>query len=177
MMQEALVYPYSLNRAGIEAVLPHRGDIFVCQSLLIEGPHKFKGIARWPLDNVVIQGHFPGLPVVPGVLLIETMAQLAGAGLLAGDPYVKSLTGDLIGVLASVRKCVFKHPVQTQCDVEFSIQCRQMAPLAVQVESNVRVHNLEVAQLDILMVYTSRHKLIVAMSDNHNDLAPETRTP
>lgn len=163
MTQETLYYPFALNRSGIEALLPHRGDIFVCQSLTIEGPHQFKGVARWPLDNKIIQGHFPGLPVVPGVLLIETMAQLAGAGLLAGDPYVKSLTGDLIGVLASVRKCVFKHPVLPQCDVKFVIQCRQMAPLAVQVASTVNVNKMEVAQLDILMVYASRQKLMSAM--------------
>lgn len=164
MTQETLHYPFTLCRSAIEALLPHRGDIFVCQSLAIEGPHHFKGVARWPLDNVVIQGHFPGLSVVPGVLLIETMAQLAGAGLLAGDPYVKSLTGDFLGVLASVRKCIFRHPVLPQCDVEFAIQCRQMAPLAVQVASTVNVDKMEVAQLDILMVYTSRQQLMGAMS-------------
>jgi 3-hydroxyacyl-[acyl-carrier-protein] dehydratase len=110
MTQQALHYPFTLERAQIATLLPHRGDIFVCQQVVVQGPHQFQGRARWPQDNAVIQGHFPGLPVVPGVLLIEAMAQLAGAGLLAGDP-MRSLTGDLVGVLASVRKCVFKHPV------------------------------------------------------------------
>jgi 3-hydroxyacyl-[acyl-carrier-protein] dehydratase len=160
MTQETLHYPFSLDRAEIQALLPHRGDLFVCQGLCVQGPHQFKGLARWPLDNVVIQGHFPGLPVVPGVLLIETMAQLAGAGLLAGDPYVRSLTGDLIGVLASIRKCLFKQPVLPQSDIDFAIQCRQMAPLAVQVTATVSVSQLEAAQLDILMVYTSRQQLM-----------------
>lgn len=163
MTAEGLVYPFTLDRPAIQALLPHRGDIFVGEHVLVEGPHHFKGVARWPLENGVIQGHFPGLPVVPGVLLIEAMAQLAGAGLLAGDPYVRSLTGDLVGVLASVRKCLFKRPVVPQTDVEFRIQCRQMAPMAVQVGATVHVNAAEVAQLDILMVYTARSQLMAAL--------------
>lgn len=164
MTKEVLRYPFALDRCEIEALLPHRGDIFVCQHVTIQGPHQFKGTARWPLDNAVIQGHFPGLPVVPGVLLIETMAQLAGAGLLAGDPYVRSITGDLLGVLASVRKCLFKHPVLPERDVEFAIQCRQMAPMAVQVAATVKAGDIEVAQLDIVMVYTSRDQMMSALT-------------
>lgn len=163
MTADAPVYPFTLDRPAIQALLPHRGDIFVGEHVLVEGPHHFTGVARWPLENGVIQGHFPGLPVVPGVLLIEAMAQLAGAGLLAGDPYVRSLTGDLVGVLASVRKCLFKRPVVPQTDVEFRIQCRQMAPMAVQVGATVHVNAAEVAQLDILMVYTARSQLMAAL--------------
>ncbi|MDP2369861.1 3-hydroxyacyl-ACP dehydratase FabZ family protein [Rhodoferax sp.] len=162
MTKEVLHYPFALGRTEIEALLPHRGDIFVCQHLTVEGKHHFKGTARWPLANAVIQGHFPGLPVVPGVLLIEAMAQLAGAGLLAGDPYVRSLTGDLLGVLASVRKCLFKHPVQPERDVEFVMHCRQMAPTAVQVAASVTTGEIEVAQLDIVVVYTSRQQMMSA---------------
>ncbi len=163
MMAEILSYPFTLERLAIQALLPHRGDIFACEHVTVEGPHHFKGVACWPLDNGVIQGHFPGLPVVPGVLLIEAVAQLAGAGLLAGDPYVRALTGDLIGVLASVRKCTFKRPVLPQSDVEFRIRCRQMAPMAVQVGASVYVGAAEVAQLDILMVYTTRPQLMVSL--------------
>ncbi len=156
-------YPSELNRLQIEALLPHRGAIFVCQHLTIKGPHSFVGTANWPLDNPIIQGHFPGLPVVPGAFLIETAAQLAGAGLLAGDPYVKSLTGDLLGVLASVRKCVFKQPVLPGHAVVFAIACRQMAPMAVQVIATVNTRGLEAALLDIVMVYTAKGQVLDAL--------------
>jgi 3-hydroxyacyl-[acyl-carrier-protein] dehydratase len=159
MSDSAHVYPIRLDRQEIADLLPHRGDIFVCRSLVIEGPHQYSGVASWPLDNGVIRGHFPGLPLVPGVMLIETMAQLAGAGLLAGDPYVKTLPSESVGVLAAVRNCWFKNPVKPETEVTFSIKCRQMAPLLVQVSSQVSVDALEVARLEVAMAYVPRDQL------------------
>jgi 3-hydroxyacyl-[acyl-carrier-protein] dehydratase len=166
MSAEPPTYPFVLDRAAIEDLLPHRGDIFVCQQVTVEASNHFRGIACWPAANAIIEGHFPGLPLVPGVFLIEAAAQLAGAGLLAGDPYVQTLTGDLVGVLAAVRKTVFKRPVLPDRDVEFLIRCRQMAPMAVQVTASVQVDGREAAELDILMAYTPRPELIAALSGN-----------
>jgi 3-hydroxyacyl-[acyl-carrier-protein] dehydratase len=159
-------YPIRLQRGDIEQVLPHRGAIFVCERLTIEGPHQFHGVASWPNDNAVIQGHFPGMPIVPGVMLIESMAQFAGAGLLAGDPYVKTLPQDSVGVLAAVRNCWFKQPVLPDQDVEFFIQCRQMAPLLVQVNARVKVAELEVAKLEIALAYAPREQLLATGTVN-----------
>jgi len=157
-------YPFTLDRAGIEAVLPHRGDIFACDRLVIHGTHSYTGYARWHSDNRILAGHFPGLPIVPGVLLIEGLAQLAGAGLLAGgDPYLKSLVGDWVGVLASVRNCRFTSPVRPNVDVEFIIQCRQMGPLAVQVTASVSATDVAVGQLEILLAYASNEQISAAL--------------
>ncbi|MHB8743758.1 MAG: 3-hydroxyacyl-ACP dehydratase FabZ family protein [Sulfuricaulis sp.] len=160
-------YPYALERLAIEKLVPHRGDIFVCQRLIIEGPYKFTGTAHWPLDNGLIRGHFPGLPVVPGVLLIEAAAQLAVAGMLADDPYVKSLT-NVMGLLASVRKCQFKKMVLPQRDVEFSIHWRLMAPNAAQVSAIVNVEQTEAARLDMLIAYSHKQQVV----DVFNNTAP-----
>ncbi|SMF25880.1 3-hydroxyacyl-ACP dehydratase FabZ family protein [Pseudogulbenkiania subflava] len=162
MSEQDYQYPMRLQRGDIEQILPHRGTIFVCQQLTIEGPHQFHGVASWPHDNAVIQGHFPGMPIVPGVMLIESMAQFAGAGLLAGDPYVKTLPQDSVGVLAAVRNCWFKQPVLPGHDVEFFIQCRQMAPLLVQVNAQVKVAEQEVAKLEVALAYAPRSQLQAA---------------
>ncbi len=147
-------YPLTLTRDDIENLIPHRGVIFVCQHLLIEGPHTFRGVARWALDNAIIQGHFPDMPVVPGVMLIEATAQLAGAGLLRGDPYVKTLPPGMVGVLGGVRNCWFKSPVLPNADVEFQIQCRQLAPMAVQVNALVNTAGVEAGKMDVVIAYT-----------------------
>lgn len=149
-------FPFTLDRQAIEQLLPHRGPIFACKQLTATGPRAFRGIAHWPLDNAVIQGHFPGFPMVPGVMLIEAVTQLAGAGLLAADPYAQTLTGDRVGVLASVRRCAFKQPVLPEQDVHFEINCRQMGTEAVQVTAVATVDACEVAQLETLMVYANR---------------------
>lgn len=155
-------YPITLDREAIARFIPHRGAIFTCQKLIIDGPHDFHGMARWPADNAIIEGHFPGMPIVPGVMLIEAMAQLAGAGLLRGDPYVQTLPQASIGVLAGVRNCWFKSPVLPETDVEFHIHCRQMAPALVQVTAQVKVEDAEAAKLDVLIAYAPQDQLFAA---------------
>lgn len=156
-------YPFTLDRQAIERLLPHRGPILACQQLIARGPRSYTGTAHWPLDNAVVQGHFPGYPLVPGVLLIEALTQLAGAGLLSADPYVQSLPGERIGVLASVRRCAFKRPVQPAQDVTFEITCRQIGADAVQVSAQALVEGIEVAQLETLLVYVERMQLSATM--------------
>jgi 3-hydroxyacyl-[acyl-carrier-protein] dehydratase len=157
-------YPITLTRDEIERLIPHRGAIFVCQSLVIEDSHSYRGMARWSRDNAIIVGHFPGMPVVPGVMLIESMAQLAGAGLLRGDPYVKTLGQESVGVLAGVRNCWFKSPVLPDVDVEFHIRCRQMAPVVVQVNALVKAAGIEAAKLEVIIAYTPRDQLLTVPS-------------
>ncbi|MBV8465226.1 MAG: beta-hydroxyacyl-ACP dehydratase [Burkholderiales bacterium] len=158
-MSDDYHYPIILGRDEIAALIPHRGAIFVCQQLTIDGPHDFRGVARWSPDNAVIEGHFPGMPIVPGVMLIEAMAQLAGAGLLRGDPYVKTLPQASVGVLAGVRNCWFKSPVPPDTDVEFHIHCRQMGAVVVQVSAQVKVADTEAAKLEAVIAYAPRDQL------------------
>lgn len=156
-------FPFTLDRHAIEQLLPHRGPIFACEQLVARGPREYTATARWTLDNALIQGHFPGSPLVPGVMLIESVTQLAGAGLLSADAYVQSLPGDRIGVLASVRRCAFKRPVLPEQDVTFEITCRQIGEAAVQITAQALVDGAEVAQLETLMVYADRSQLPVPM--------------
>lgn len=149
-------FPFTLDRYAIERLLPHRGPIFACKQLIARAPREYTAIANWALDNALIQGHFPGYPLVPGVMLIESVTQLAGAGLLSADAYVQSLPGDRIGVLASVRRCAFKRPVLPEQDVTFEIRCRQIGDAAVQINAQALVEGSEVAQLETLMVYADR---------------------
>lgn len=155
-------FPFTLDREAIEQLLPHRGAIFTCQQLTATAPRAYTATARWPLDNAIIQGHFPGNPIVPGVMLIEAMTQLAGAGLLSADEHTRSLPGDRIGVLASVRRCMFKQPVLPEQDVIFTITCRQIGVDAVQVSAQAQVGDQEVAQLETLVVYINKTQLSAA---------------
>lgn len=147
-----LNYPIELDQAAIQQVLPHRGDILFTHRVTILAHNHYVGHVVWPGHLSIIQGHFPGMPVVPGVLLIEATAQVAGAGMLVGDPYARSMGADHIGLLAGVRKCAFKRPVRPDEWVRVEVHSRQMSPTAASVTATLTVADDEVATIEILAV-------------------------
>ena len=151
------VYPITLDVPGIQAVLPHRGEVlFVRRVVILEQEH-FVGEALWASDLHILQGHFPGLPVVPGVFLIEAVAQVAG--MLVGDERAANMEADHLGVLAGVRKCSFKRPVAADTAVRIEVRSRQMSPLAASVSGVVSDAAGELASIEILILKTPREQL------------------
>ena len=145
-----------LDAAAVAALLPHRGEMQLLSQVTVFAHNHFKGTACWTDDSAVLQGHFPGMPLVPGVLLIEAVAQVAGAGMLAGDRCARSMGNDFIGVLAAVRKCSFKRPVLPHEPVDIEVHCRQMTSTAVNVTATVQVAQQEAAIVEILIINTLR---------------------
>ncbi len=152
-------FPIELDLQAIQAVLPHRGDIlFVSKVVVLDGQH-FTGEANWPSGLQILQGHYPGLPMVPGVFLVEAVAQVAGADMQVGDDRAARLGDDHVGVLAGVRKCSFRRPVRADMPVSIEVHSRQMAPLAASVSGVVRDPQGEIASMELLIVKTLREQL------------------
>lgn len=63
----------------LEAGLPHRAPFLFVDEILEVGEEKAIARKVFPPDDPVFRGHFPGRPLVPGVLLVEALAQTAGA--------------------------------------------------------------------------------------------------
>jgi 3-hydroxyacyl-[acyl-carrier-protein] dehydratase len=154
-----LSYPIELSEKDILQVLPHRGEILFVKSLTVLSHDRYEGHALWPGDLQILQGHFPGMPIVPGVFLIEAVAQVAGCGMLVGDPYARSMGGSFVGVLAGVRKCSFRRPVIAGEPVTIEAASRQVSATGATVTAKVAVHGDEVAMIDIFLVNVPRDSL------------------
>jgi 3-hydroxyacyl-[acyl-carrier-protein] dehydratase len=98
--------PLDINQ--IQAILPHRYPLLLIDRVLeIERKKKIVAIKNVTINEPFFEGHFPGFPIMPGVLIVEAMAQAGGALLLTE---VEDRSGKLI-VFTGIEKAKFRRPV------------------------------------------------------------------
>ncbi len=111
----------SLNKKEILELLPHREPM-----LLIDELHNIKkltsatAVLHVKKDSFFVQGHFPGQPVMPGVLIVESFGQAAAA--LTAHGLEKSTYEDKLVFLMGVEKARFRNPVIPDCKLILKIE-------------------------------------------------------
>ena len=111
----------SLNKKEIESLLPHRDPMLLVDKLIDIVPLKTAtAIVNVKKTSFFVQGHFPGQPVMPGVLIVEAFGQAAAALTAYGvDP--KEYENKLV-YLMSVEKARFRNPVLPDCELHLDIE-------------------------------------------------------
>ena len=97
----------SLDIQEILALLPHRYPMLMVDRIVEIAEDSIVGIKNVTVNEPHFTGHFPGFPVMPGVLIIECMAQVAG--ILVGK--LAPHTRGKVMFLASVEEAKFRKPV------------------------------------------------------------------
>ena len=111
----------SLNKEQIKQLLPHREPMLLIDELLnIKKLFSATAIVNVKKDSFFVQGHFPGQPVMPGVLIVEAFGQAAAA--LTAQGIDKSEYENKLVFLMSVEKARFRNPVIPDCRLELNIE-------------------------------------------------------
>mgnify|MGYP001490081446 CR=1 FL=1 len=110
-----------LNKKQIKDLLPHREPMLLIEKLInIIKLTSATAIVDVRKDSFFVQGHFPGQPVMPGVLIVEAFGQAAAA--LTAHGIDKSTYENKLVYLMSVEKARFRNPVIPDCKLELNIE-------------------------------------------------------
>jgi len=102
----------------METLLPHRDPFLFVDSISECDDKKVIGERTYTDKEFFFKGHFPGYPVVPGVILIESMAQCGGAGIKKSG----LVDSDALFFLATIEKAKFRRQVVPNDTVRFEIE-------------------------------------------------------
>ena len=111
----------TLNKNQIKELLPHREPMLLIDELIeIKKLSSATGILNLTKDSPFVQGHFPGQPVMPGVLIVEAFGQAAAA--LTAHGIDKETYENKLVFLMSIEKARFRNPVIPNCKLELNIE-------------------------------------------------------
>jgi len=111
----------TLNKDQIKNLLPHRDPMLLIDELYnIKKLHSATAVVNVRTDSFFVQGHFPGQPVMPGVLIVESFGQAAAA--LTAHGLDKSVYENKLVFLMNVEKSRFRNPVIPDCKLILKIE-------------------------------------------------------
>ena len=137
----------AMHIADILKALPHRYPMLMIDRIIeIDGDDTAIGIKNVTINEAVFQGHFPENPVFPGVLIIEGMAQTAGAIVIHHD--ANKGTKNIV-LMLGVDKCKFRKPSGPGDKIEYHISKIQRRRTVGRYEAKAIVDGVLIAEAEI----------------------------
>ena len=145
--------PTTLDINQIMAILPHRYPFLLIDRVVeIERRQRIVALKNVTINEPFFQGHFPGFPIMPGVLIVEAMAQAGGALLLTEVPDRDSK----LMVFTGIEKARFRRPVTPGDQLRIVVEVLAWRSNAVRMEGKAYLGEKVAAEAVISCAITTR---------------------
>lgn len=143
-----------MSSVDITALLPHRKPFLFVDEIMEADEHGSISRYTFKPEESFFQGHFPDYPVVPGVILIEMMAQAGGAALKLQNTF----HSDTLFFLATVNKVKFRSQVRPNDTVRMEIRNLRVSPQMIMQAGKAYIGTVLAAEAEwMCLAGTSAH--------------------
>ena len=137
----------------IMKVLPHRYPFLLIDRILeIDGKQRIVGMKNVTINEPFFQGHFPGHPIMPGVLIIEAMAQVGGMLLMGGLEEAEQK----VVYFMSLDNVRFRKPVRPGDQLRFELDVIQIRGAVCKMRGVAKVDGELVAEAEMAAMVRDR---------------------
>jgi beta-hydroxyacyl-ACP dehydratase FabZ len=142
-----------LDIRSILSILPHRYPFLLVDRIVsIEEGRRVVGIKNVTFNEPYFQGHFPGNPIMPGVLIVEAMAQVGAVLLLRGVP---DRDRKLV-YFAGIDRAKFRRPVTPGDQVRFEVTVLKLRSRSARLRGEAFVDGALVAEAELFSSMVDR---------------------
>ena len=131
---------------AIRDILPHRYPMLLVDRIVELEEDRIAGIKNVTANEPFFMGHFPDFPVMPGVMIVEAMAQVAGVLVLSRIPDRKSK----LVLLASIEEAKFRKPVLPGDQLHIEMKVIKVKSTVAKMQGTATVDGTVVAEAIVL---------------------------